>query len=143
MKKEELVKALAYLGLNYGKEYTQLETEQIYEFVKEYNNDTFVEAVKNIIKTSKFVPKIADFIEECEKCKSLTKNEVVKFMLDSGYFNHGVRRLTDEHAYRNYCKTLMWVERGTVPDWLQEDINEHYKIMKQAKLTHASNKLLS
>ena len=35
MKQEEFVKGLTYLGLAYGKEYTQIETKQIYDFLKE------------------------------------------------------------------------------------------------------------
>ena len=61
MKKEELVKALAYLGLNYGKEYTQLETEQIYEFVKEYNNDTFLTTPSLMSVYTTYMPRDTKF----------------------------------------------------------------------------------
>ena len=33
MKQEEFVKGLTYLGMACGKEYNQMETKQIYEFV--------------------------------------------------------------------------------------------------------------
>ena len=146
MKQEEFVKGLTYLGLAYGKEYTQIETKQIYDFLKEYNYETFTMAVKNIIRTSKFVPKIADLIEECERCKTTTKNEVIKYMWNSGYFKLSYRpehQLSDEHAMRNYNKVIMWLERDLLPDWLQEDINYYYKLMKQEKLTGSSPNLLS
>lgn len=142
MKLEEFTKALSYLGLAYDKTYTQLETSMMYDFLKEYNYETFTTAIKNIIKTSTFAPKIADLIKECDNCRVLKKNEVAKFMLDDGYFNMGYCRLTDEHAYRNYNKTLMWIERGTVPDWLQEDINEYYLKMKNKRLGNSQQKLL-
>lgn len=146
MKQEEFVKGLTYLGMAYGKEYNQMETKQIYEFVKEYNYETFVKAINSIIRTSKFVPKIAELIEECEKCKSSTKTEVIKYMWNTGYFKLSYRpehQLSDEHAMRNYNKVIMWLERGLLPDWLQEDINYYYKLMKQEKLTMKEQQLIN
>lgn len=144
MKMDEFVKAVSYLGMAYGKEYSQAETMQMYEFLKEYNYQTMIEAVKSIIRTSKFVPKIADLIEACENSKTSTKTAVVKYMRDSGYFklcDYG--EITDEHATRNYNKVMMWLERGVIPDWLQEDINYYYKLMQQEKLTGSSTNLLN
>ena len=59
MRIDELVKGLNFLGLAYGKEYSQLEARQVYEFIKEYDYETFIRATKDIIRTSKFLPKIA------------------------------------------------------------------------------------
>lgn len=143
MKLEEFTKALSYLGLAYGKTYTQLETSMMYDFLKEYNYETFTTAIKNIIRTSTFVPKIADLVSECDKCRTTKKNEVVSFMLDQGYFklsNYG--ELDEEQALRNYNKTLMWIERGTVPDWLQKDINEYYLKMNNKMLGNSQQQLL-
>lgn len=144
MKMEEFVKAVSYLGMAYGKEYSQAETMQMYDFLKDYNYQTMIEAVKSIIRTSKFVPKIADLIEACENNKSTQRVEVVKYMRDSGYFklcDYG--EITDEHATRNYNKVLMWLERGVVPDWVQEDINYYYNKMHQERLSGSSNNLLN
>ena len=144
MKMEEFVKAISYLGMAYGKEYSQAETMQMYDFLKDYNYQTMIEAVKSIIRTSKFVPKIADLIEACENNKSTQRVEVVKYMRDSGYFklcDYG--EITDEHATRNYNKVMMWLERGVVPDWLQEDINYYYNKMHQERLSGSSNNLLN
>ena len=143
MKIDEFIKAVSYLGMAYGKEYSQAETMQMYEFLKEYNYQTMIEAVKSIIRTSKYVPKIADLIEACENCKSSTKIAVVKYMRDSGYFklcDYG--EITDEHATRNYNKVMMWLERGVMPDWLQEDINYYYLKMKNKALENNEQTLL-
>ena len=150
MRMEEFIKAISYLGMDYGKEYSQAETQQMYEFLKEYNYQTMVDAVKSIIRKSKFAPKIAELIEECESCKTSSRFAVVDYMLKSGYFHKGFIRdngeqimLSDEHANRNYNKTIMWLERGVMPDFLKEDINYYYGIMQQEKLTGTSNKLLN
>lgn len=150
MKIEEFIKAATYLGMAYGKEYSQAETQQMYEFLKEYNYQTMIDAVNSIIRKSKFAPKISELIEECENCKSTTRFEVLKYMRKTGYFKLGIIRengeqiiLTDEHAIRNYEKASRFLERGIIPDWLQEDINYYYKLMKQEKLSGSTTNLLS
>lgn len=146
MKQEEFVKAIAYLGMAYNKEYSQAETMQMYEFLKEYNYQTFTKAIKNIIKASKFAPKIADLIEECEKCKSSTKYEVIEFMWNNGYFERSFNPdypLDELQASTNYNKTIMWLETGATPDWLQEDINYYYRQMNKVELEHNQNNLLN
>ena len=150
MKMEELVKGLNFLGLAYGKEYSQMEAQQIYEFVKEYDYDTFIRATKEIIRTSKFVPKIADLIEVCDKQKETKKVEVIEYMMKSGYFHKGLIRqngeqimLDDIQAFRNYEKATRFLERGIVPDWLQRDINYYFGIMQQEKLIMNENKMLN
>ena len=85
MRIEELVKGLNFLGLAYGKEYSQIETQQVYEFVKQYDYETFIKAVKELIRTSKFLPRIADLIEACEKYKNSTNKNVVDYMREVGY----------------------------------------------------------
>lgn len=144
MKIEELVKGLNFLGLAYGKEYSQMEAQQVYEFVKEYNYDTFIKATKEIIRTSKFLPKIADLIEACEKYKGSERKEVIDYMRSVGYFKYSAYgEVTDEKASRNYCKALRFIELGVIPDWLQEDIDYYVNQMHQLRLQDKQNKLLS
>lgn len=144
MKIEELVKGLNFLGLAYGKEYNQLEAQQVYEFVKEYDYDTFIRATKDIIRTSKFIPKIADLIEACEKNKRSAKIEVIDYMRSVGYFKYSPHgEVTEEKASINYRKALRFIEIGVIPDWLQEDIDYYVNQMHQLRLKNKENKLLS
>ena len=144
MRIEELVKGLNFLGLAYGKEYNQMETQQVYEFLKEYNYDTFIKATKEIIRTSKFLPKIADLIEACEKHKGSANKEVIDYMRNVGYFKYSPHgEVTDDHASRNYSKALRFIELGVIPDWLQEDIDYYTDQLKTIRLENKSNKLLS
>lgn len=146
MRIEELVKGLNFLGLAYGKEYNQMEAQQIYEFVKEYEYEVFIRATKDIIRTSKFLPKIADLIEACEKQKEEKRVEVIDYMKECGYFYLSYRpehKLDEAQATRNYLKVKTFIERGIIPDWLQEDINYYYKLMKQEKLSMSENKMLN
>lgn len=126
MKQEELVKGLAYLGMAYGKEYSKIECEQIYDFLKDYSYEVFIIAIKNIIRTSKFLPKINELLEACENAKETPKFGVIEFMNARGYFK----------SPNEYTKATLFVERGNVPYWLQEDMNRYYKMMKQESLNH-------
>lgn len=146
MKIEELVKGLNFLGLAYGKEYSQMEAQQVYEFVKEYEYEVFIRATKEIIKTSKFLPKIADLIEACEKQKEVKRVELIDYMKECGYFYLSYRpehKLDEAQATRNYLKVKTFLERGIIPDWLKEDLKYYNEKMHHSQLENKTNKLLS
>lgn len=132
MTETEFVKGLTYLGLAYKQEFSKTETEVYYDFLKEYSYQTFVNAIKNIIKTSKFPPKINELIEACESCKEQVKFEVLEYMNIRGYFNDPTE----------YDKANMWLQRGIIPSWLQEDINKYYKDMLSNRLEHKQQALI-
>lgn len=126
MNKEEFVKILTYLGAAYGKEYTQVETSLHYDFLHSYSYETFKRAVQNIIRTSKFLPKVSELVEECEGCKEQARYEILDFMKQKGYFKTPIE----------YEKATMFMERAVVPEWLQKDINYYYDLMKQDRLVN-------
>lgn len=144
MRIDELVKGLNFLGLAYGKEYSQMEAQQIYEFVKEYSYDTFIKATKDIIRTSKFLPRIADLIETCEKYKNSANKEVIDYMQSVGYFKYSpYGEITDEKASRNYDKAINFILTNNIPDWFQEDLDYYINQMHQLRLEQKQNKLIS
>lgn len=120
----ELIKGLKFLGLAYGKEFDQDECQVYYEFLKDYSYDAFRTAVKGIIKKSKFLPKINELCEECEKSQTQVRIEILEFMKAKGYFK----------AFKEYEKAYLWFTENKVPEWLQKDANEYYKMMKQEML---------
>lgn len=132
MSEQEIVKGLTYLGMAYGKEFTKQECEQHYDFLKEYNYETFVTAIKNIIRTSKFLPKITDLLEACEECKTTMKFDVIEYMNKAGYFKD----------IKEYEKATSFMEKGIVPSWLQSDMNKYYKQMISNRLEHKEQKLI-
>lgn len=124
MRDFELVQGLQMLGMAYGKEFSQQECELYYEFLQGYTYETFKTAIKNIITSSKFLPKVTDIIEACEGAKTQTRFDVVEFMKQMGYFKH----------IKEYEKTILFMERNIVPEWLQNDINTYYRMMQQERL---------
>ena len=132
MTPEQFKDSMAYLGVAYGKEFTQQELIIHYDFLKEYNDATLVKAIKNIIKKSKFLPKINELVEECENCKEQVKYDVLEFMRSKGYFG----------ALSEYEKATRWLETNNIPSWFKEDLNEHYKMMQQVKLEYKETLML-
>lgn len=132
MEQKQFADSMGYLGLAYGKSFTQQEIMQYYDFLKMYNDDIFTKAIKSIIRSSKFLPKITDLIEECEKHKGQIKNDVIDFMQKRGYF---------KHPYE-YEKALGWLENEIIPQWFKKDMSEYYKMMKQQLLGNDNYVLL-
>ena len=133
MTKEECIKGLKYLSLAYGTNgFTPDECNVYYEFLQEYNYDTFRVAVKNIIRKSKFLPKITELLEECENCKEKTKFEVLEYMNSQGYFKAG----------SEYDKAIMFLERNNIPSWFKDDLTKYYKMMLSNRLEHKENLMI-
>lgn len=127
MTKEECIKGLKYLSLAYGTDgFTPEESGIYYEFLQEYSYDTFRAAVKNIIRKSKFLPKITELLEECNNYKEKSKYKVLELMQSNGYFK----------ADSEYDKATKYLDTGIMPEWFREDLNKYYKMMKQETLEH-------
>lgn len=126
MSKEELLKGLTYLGTAYGKEYNKIECEQHYDFLKDYSYETFIIAIKSIIRKSKFLPKITELLEECENNKEQRKYDILNFMQSRGYFK----------SPKEYDKASVFLERNIIPKWFKEDMKRYYAMMKQEILDH-------
>ena len=122
----EFAEDMAYLGMAYGKDYTEAEVRIHYDFLKEYSDETFMAAIKNIIKKSKFLPKITELLEECENCKEQYRSQILDFMNQRGYFKSSIE----------FEKATKWLETGIVPEWFKNDMNEYAKMLKQDVLGH-------
>lgn len=126
----------------YFRELKEEETLGMYAMYKEelsqYNEETLTSAIKEIIRTSKYMPSLNEIIEQCEKSRTHKANEIVELMWKDGYFKKGAYGELDEsQAYRNYNKTLKFIEEGIIPEWLREDMKKYYNQMltnKEVKL---------
>ena len=126
----------------YFKDLKEEETLGMYamyeEELSQYNEETLINAIKEIIRTSKYMPSLNEIIEMCEKSRVHQTNEIVELMWKDGYFKKGAYgELDDSQAYRNYNKTLKFIEEGIIPEWLKEDMKKYYNQMltnKEVKL---------
>lgn len=132
MTKEEFTNDMAYLGLAFNKEYTQIEISLHYDFLKNYSDEIFMKAIKDIIKKSKFLPKVNELIEACENCKENTKFEILELMQHDNYFKSALEM----------DKATRWLEIGVIPDWFKEDMKVYYKKLKQSQIDYKGKSLL-
>jgi len=83
--------------------------------LSEYDFATMQQVIIKIIKTYKFAPTIANIIEEYNKTTLELKNEIVDGMNKAGYFK----------CKEEYQKSLVFVESGVIPPFLQKMIQEY------------------
>ena len=115
MGKDEFIESMTYLGLAFNKTFTKNELILHYDFLKEYDDEVFTKAVKNIIRKSKFLPKINELIEECEIVKEEVKFNILEIMKNDGYFKN----------IREYEKATNFLKSGIIPKWFANDMNNY------------------
>jgi hypothetical protein len=81
----------------------------------DYDFKTMQQVGIKIIKTYKFAPTLANIIEEYNKTTLELKNEIVDGMNKAGYFK----------CKEEYQKSLVFVESGVIPPFLQKMIQEY------------------
>ncbi len=126
MTQVEFMKGMSILSVAYSNfEVDQMTMEVWYSFFEDVRADVFIAAVKTFIRASTFPPKINELLQYCEDCKGIIQNQTLSLMLQQGYFHEGV---DDSQALRNYEKASRWLERGTEPQWLKDDMRKYYKL---------------
>ncbi|MTP79917.1 hypothetical protein GMB70_14850 [Turicibacter sanguinis] len=126
MTQVEFMKGMSILSVAYSNfEVDQMTMEVWYSFFEDVRADVFIAAVKTFIRASTFPPKINELLQYCEDCKGIIQNQTLSLMLQQGYFHEGV---DDLQALRNYEKASRWLERGTEPQWLKDDMRKYYKL---------------
>ena len=134
MKKLDFLSSMKKLSSFYLKEFTNEQLSLWYEMFEEIPADIFNQAVKEISKENKYMPNASELYD---KCSSLNKNNlmnIVNYMYQDGYFHRGVERLSDEQALRNLDKTVIWLEKGIIPSFLKEDMQDYMKKYKQSQI---------
>lgn len=128
---------IAKLRIAYPYYFKELSEEMLLGLIKMYQDqitgytpDVVLKAIDEIIRTSKFMPTIADILEKCDSQAKTYTFDILKIMLEDGYFKRGAYgELEDSQAIRNYDKATMWLSKGIIPDWLLEDMKKYgYKV---------------
>ena len=130
----EFISGMKKLGSYYFKELTSEQISLWYEMFQDVSVDVFNQAIKEISKENKFMPNANELFNKCSQLNKSNLLDLVKFMYDDGYFHRGVERLSDEQANRNLDKTMMWLEKGIIPSFLKEDMQEYMKKYKQSQI---------
>jgi hypothetical protein len=130
----EFISGMKKLGSFYFKELTNEQISLWYEMFQDVSVDVFNQAIKEISRENKFMPNANELFNKCSQLNKNNLLDLVKFMYDDGYFHRGVERLSDEQASRNLDKTMMWLEKGIIPSFLKEDMQEYMKKYKQFQI---------
>ena len=109
MTKEDFIKVMGYAGVIYHKEFTPLEINAWYEFFKNVEFEVCKSAIKNCAIKNKYMPSIAELLEECKTADIQIRLKIIDNMYRDGYFKQGVVELTPEHELINYNKAQMFV----------------------------------
>ena len=115
MTKEEFVKGLKFLSIAYNKEFDKEKAEVWYSMLEEYNYETYKNALKEIVKTNKFLPSVSEIIEYCNKTIQNKTLDIIENMKNNGYFK-------TEYEYE---KILNWFNEGIIPNWFKEDMKKY------------------
>lgn len=135
------IKCMKYLNACYSKNMDQEQLESWFEYFSDVSYSTLNNAIKEIVSESKYFPTISQLKDKCKEVNKKYIVSIIDKMKESGYFKKGVEELTDSHALRNYEKTLMWLDEGNLPEFVENDIKEFHKQNKQ--IEQKDKKLLS
>ena len=102
-----------------------------YEMLKEIKPDVFKKTIIEICKEKSFMPTVHDILDKSKNVNNSYYLSIIDKMYNDGYFKKGYQELTDEHANRNYDKVIRWIEKGIIPQFLLDDMNEYIKSKTQ------------
>ena len=123
MTKVEFVKAITYMGIVFNKTLSKEIIEIWYEFFFNIEETILKDAIKELAKETKYLPSLQELLDKCENINSNKTQTILSIMYKDGYFKNGLYcELTDEHAFRNYEKALMWIKENIIPKWLLQDM---------------------
>lgn len=112
----EFTQQMKILATSYGKDFDEETITVWYQYFKNIEKETFKKSLNKIITTNKFMPSIAEILENCKKEKDNTKLFIVEKMKENGYFK----------SENEYEKTLTFLEKEIIPTWLLKDMNKYY-----------------
>lgn len=130
----EFISSMKKLGNYYFKELTSEQISLWYEMFQDVSVDVFNQAIKEISRENKFMPNANELFNKCSQLNKNNLLELINFMYDDGYFHRGIEKLSDEQARRNLDKTMMWLDKGIIPSFLKEDMQEYMKKYKQSPI---------
>ena len=132
----EFISGMKRLSSYYFKELTNDQLEAWYEMFKEVRVEDFNKAIKLISKENEYMPTAQMLYKKCSRVYKDYLIDVAKYMMEDGYFYLGVQRLDEKQAKRNLDKTIGWIEKSGMPEFLREDFEYYIKKYKKHYLNN-------
>ena len=120
MGKAEFLKGIKMIESFYRAEFNQEDLKLWYGALKEIPYEIYIKAIGKLVKTNKFMPTVAEILEQCKEVEIANKVIVVENMKKDGYFKNN----------NDYSKIIVWLAEGIVPSWLEEDMKKYLKHQK-------------
>lgn len=134
----EFIKCLKYLCSCYNRKIDNNTLTMWFKYFNDVTYNILLNAIEEIIKESIYFPSISQLKNKCACISNNQVLNVINIMKDNGYFKKGYKEeLSEIQASRNYEKTLLWLEKGTLPHFLQDDIKKY-----STKLITNDNRLI-
>ena len=130
----EFISGMKRLSSYYLKELTNDQLEAWYEMFKEVRVEDFNKAIKLISKENEYMPTAQMLNKKCSQAYKEYLIDIAKYMMEDGYFYLGIQRLDKEQAERNLSKTIGWIEKSGMPEFLREDFEYYIKKYKRHQL---------
>lgn len=141
MSKSEFLKAITYIGILFNKDISKEIVETWYEFFSSISESNLKNAIKELARESKYFPSLQELLNKCKRVESTKSLSILQLIYNDKYFNKSdYGEISDDQAFRNYEKAIMWIEQKTILNWLLEDMNNY--INNQVLIDYKSSKLL-
>ena len=136
MTKLDFISGMKRLSSYYFKELTNDQLEAWYEMFKEVRVEDFNKAIILISKENEYMPTAQMLYKKCSRVYKDYLIDIAKYMMEDGYFYLGIQRLDKEQAERNLSKTIGWIEKSGMPEFLREDFEYYIKKYKKHQLDY-------
>ena len=136
MTKLDFISGMKRLSSYYFKELTNDQLEAWYEMFKNVRVEDFNKAIKLISKENEYMPTAQMLNKKCSQAYKEFLIEIANYMMEDGYFYLGVQRLDEKQAKRNLDKTIDWIEKSGMPEFLREDFEYYIKKYKKHYLNN-------
>ena len=138
MKQLEFIKCMKYLCSCYSRKIDNNTLTMWFKCFDDVSCNILLNAIEEIVNESIYFPSISQLKNKCTFISNNQVLNIINKMKDNGYFKKGYKEeLSDIQASRNYEKALLWLEKGTLPHFLQDDIKRY-----STKLITNDNRLI-
>lgn len=125
MDKLDFTEGMKILSLCYHKDSSNDDFVIWYELLQDIEPEVFKKSIIDLCKERSYMPTIHDILDKTKTTKNNYYLSILEQMKKDGYFKLGVEPLLPEHEERNYDKSIRWIERGIIPEFLMNDMKRY------------------
>lgn len=125
MDKLDFTEGMKILSSCYHKDISTDDFVIWYELLQDIEPEVFKKSIIDLCKERSYMPTIHDILDKTVTTKNNYYLSILEQMKKYGYFKLGVEPLLPEHEERNYDKSIRWIERGIIPEFLMNDMRRY------------------